>query len=111
LSVETVIDVISLVLLLGGSFFAVVGGIGLIRLPCFFARFHGAGITDTLGAGLILTGLMFQGGLSLNTVKLAMVLFFLLVSSPTSTHALAKAALHHGVRPRLAEQEDPPSTA
>ena len=97
--------------LLAGSFFAVVGGIGLIRLPCFFARFHGAGITDTLGAGLILTGLMFQGGLSLDTVKLAMVLFFLLVTSPTSTHALAKAALHHDVRPRVAAEEDPSSSA
>jgi multicomponent Na+:H+ antiporter subunit G len=109
--VETVVDVISLVLLLAGSFFAVVGGIGLIRLPCFFARFHGAGITDTLGAGLILTGLMFQGGLSLVTVKLAMVLFFLLVTSPTSTHALAKAALHQDVKPRLANEEDPSSSA
>jgi multicomponent Na+:H+ antiporter subunit G len=109
--VETVVDVISFVFLLAGSFFAVVGGIGLIRLPCFFARFHGAGITDTLGAGLILIGLMFQGGLSLATVKLAMVLFFLLVTSPTSTHALAKAALHHDVRPRLAKEEEPSSSA
>ena len=108
---DTVVDAISLVFLLAGSFFAVVGGVGLIRLPCFFARFHGAGITDTLGAGLILTGLMFQGGLSLDTVKLAMVLFFLLVTSPTSTHALAKAALHHDVRPRLANEEDPSSSA
>ena len=108
---ETIIDVISVVFLLAGSFFAVVGGIGLIRLPCFFARFHGAGITDTLGAGLILTGLMLQSGLSLVTFKLAMVLFFLLVTSPTSTHALAKAALHHDVRPRLANEEDPPSSA
>jgi len=109
--VETVIDGISFAFLLAGSFFAVVGGIGLIRLPCFFARFHGAGITDTLGAGLILTGLMFQGGFTLDTVKLAMVLFFLLVTSPTSTHALAKAALHHDVEPMLADEEDRSSSA
>jgi multicomponent Na+:H+ antiporter subunit G len=109
--VETVIDGISFALLLAGSFFAVVGGIGLVRLPCFYARFHGAGITDTLGAGLILTGLMFQGGFSLDTVKLVMVLFFLLVTSPTSTHALAKAALTHGLKPRLANEEDPSSSA
>jgi multicomponent Na+:H+ antiporter subunit G len=89
----------------------VVGGIGLIRLPCFFSRFHGAGITDTLGAGLILTGLMFQSGLGLDTVKLVMVLFFLLVTSPTSTHALAKSALHHDVKPMLATEEDPSSSA
>jgi len=109
--VETVIDGISFALLLAGSFFAVVGGIGLVRLPCFYARFHGAGITDTLGAGLILTGLMFQGGFSLHTAKLVMILFFLLVTSPTSTHALAKAALTAGLKPRLANEEDPSSNA
>jgi multicomponent Na+:H+ antiporter subunit G len=109
--VELAIDAVSFACLLAGSFFAVVGGIGLIRLPCFFARFHGAGITDTLGAGLILTGLMFQGGLSLDTVKLVMILFFLLVTSPTSTHALAKAALTRGLKPMLAKEEDPSSSA
>jgi multicomponent Na+:H+ antiporter subunit G len=48
---------------------------------------------------------MFQGGFSLHTVKLVMVLFFLLVTSPTSTHALAKAALTHGLKPMLADAE------
>ena len=51
-------------LLLAGSFFCIVGGIGLIRLPDFFARIHGAGITDTLGASLVLAGLMVQAGLT-----------------------------------------------
>ena len=60
-------------LLLAGSFFCIVGGIGLIRLPDFFARIHGAGITDTLGASLVLAGLMVQAGLTLVTVKLVMV--------------------------------------
>ena len=48
---DTALDVLSWILLLGGGAFAVVGGIGLLRLPDMFSRMHGAGITDTLGAG------------------------------------------------------------
>ena len=58
------VDYLSLVLLAGGSFFCVVGAIGLLRLPDFYTRLHGAGIIDTLGAGLILVGLMMQAGFS-----------------------------------------------
>lgn len=95
------LDILSVVFLVVGSFFALVGGVGIVRLPEFFSRMHGAGITDTMGAGMIMIGLMFQSGLSLTTVKLLMILFFLLITSPSSCHALAKAAQVHGVRPVL----------
>jgi multicomponent Na+:H+ antiporter subunit G len=107
------LDILTGICLLAGSVFAIIGGIGILRLPDLFARMHGAGITDTLGAGLILLGLMIEGGVSLVTVKLIMILVFLWISSPTSTHALARSALAHGVRPRLAgdpaPEEDAPS--
>lgn len=96
-----VIEILTWFFLICGSFFSIVGGIGIVRLPEFFSRLHGGGITDTLGAGLIVTGLLFQGGLSLTTVKLLMILFFLLVTSPTSCHALAKSALVQGLKPVL----------
>ena len=107
---ETVLNGLSWACIVAGSVFAVIGGIGLLRLPDVYARMHGGGITDTLGAGLILIGLMFQSGLSLTTGKLVMVLLFLLITSPTSTHALAKAALAAGIEPRVVEpEEDEPS--
>ena len=76
----------------------------LLRLPDFYARLHGAGMIDTLGAGLILTGLMLQAGLSLVTVKLLFVLFFILITSPTATHAIAHAAHVQGLEPVLGEK-------
>lgn len=100
------IDLMSTLCLVLGSFFAIVGGIGLIRLPEFYSRMHGAGITDTLGAGLIVIGLLFQAGLSLVAVKLLMILFFLLVTSPSSCHALARSALAHGLNPVLDSEEN-----
>lgn len=99
-----VLDIITWIFLLAGSFFAIVGAIGIVRLPEFFSRLHGGGITDTLGAALIIIGLFFQshehGGI-LVIGKLAMILFFLLVTSPTSCHALAKSALAQGLSPVL----------
>jgi multicomponent Na+:H+ antiporter subunit G len=88
----------SWLLLVSGSLFCMIGGIGMLRMPDFYSRGHAASVTDTMGAGLILFGLMLQGGMSLVTVKLAMVLFFLYVTSPTATHALVKAAYKSGLR-------------
>lgn len=98
------IDILSWALLVGGSFFCVTGAIGLLRLPDFYARLHGAGIIDTLGAGMVLTGLMLQAGFSLVTVKLLFVLFFILITSPTATHAIAHAAHTRGLAPVLGRQ-------
>jgi multicomponent Na+:H+ antiporter subunit G len=100
------LDIASWLFLVTGSFFAVVGGIGLLRLPDFYARIHGGGITDTMGAGLVLIGLTFQAGDWLVVFKLVMILFFLLLTSPTSAHALSKSAMAHGIRPLLAEEEE-----
>ncbi len=92
-------DLVSWICLVVGAYFAVVGAIGVLRLPDVFTRLHAAGMTDTMGAGMILIGLMIQAGLTLVTVKLILVLLFLLFTSPLSTHATARAALHGGVEP------------
>lgn len=95
-------DILSALCLAGGGFFCVVGGIGLLRMPDFYTRMHAASVAETLGAGLILLGLMFQAGLTLVAVKLAMVGLLIFFASPTATHALARAALLRGLVPKLA---------
>ncbi len=93
------IDIITWILLIAGAAFVVTGGIGLVRLPDIFTRLHPVGMTDTMGAGLILLGLMLQSGFSFVTVKLVLILAFLLFTTPTATHALAHAALLSGRKP------------
>ncbi len=83
--------------LLGGAFFSVVGGIGMIRMPDFYTRSHAASITDTMGATLILLGLAIYSGLNLVTVKLILIMVFLYLTSPTAAHALVKAAYSKGM--------------
>ena len=107
-------DVISWACIIVGAVFAIIGAVGILRLPDVFSRMHGAGIIDTLGAGLILVGLMFQAGFSLITVKLILIIVFVLYTSPTTTHALARAALNGGVNPLIERKEasgDEPSEA
>ena len=102
-------DLLSAVLVIGGGFFLIVGGIGLVRLPDLFTRLHAAGVGDTLGVGLFVLGFMFLADLGSVTLKLALVLLFLLLTGPVATHALAKAALHGGLRPIAPELGAPDS--
>lgn len=106
------LQVLSALCLAGGGLFCLVGGVGLIRMPDFYTRMHAASVIETLGAGLILLGLMLQAGLSLVSIKLAMVGLLLFFASPTASHALARAALLRGLLPRLTAPtatEDAPS--
>lgn len=101
--IEPIADVVSWVLLVSGGLFVVIGGLGLLRLPDVFTRMHAAGVTDTMGVGLILAGLAVQAGLTLVTVKLVLIFLFLFFTSPTASHALAKTALSAGVTPWLGD--------
>ena len=96
--------------LLGGAAFLLVGAVGLVRLPDFFTRIHATGVIDTMGMGLTLAGLILLAGWSLPSVKLLLILGFMLLTGPTATHALAKAALHGGLDPLPGRPPDPPSS-
>ncbi|HJL66498.1 MAG: monovalent cation/H(+) antiporter subunit G [Arenicellales bacterium] len=97
--VQWLVDLLSWAALLGGALFLVGSGIGLLRFPDFYTRLHAAGLADTLGTALTLLGLGLQAGFTQPSVKLAMILIFIWLTSPTSTHALAKSALHSGLKP------------
>ena len=85
----------------GGLLFILAGSLGVLRLPDFYTRIHAAGMTDTAGAEAILFGLIIQAGWSQTSLKLAMLAFFLLLTSPTATHAIAHAAKAAGLKPLL----------
>lgn len=96
---EILFDTLSWLFLISGSFFCLTGAIGLFRFPEFFSRIHAASLTDTLGASLILIGLMFQAGWGLALPKLILILVFSLLAGTTASHAMAKAALKSGLKP------------
>lgn len=102
------VDALSWLLLSAGGLFVLIGGIGALRMPNLYTRMHAASVTDTMGAVLVLAGVMLQAGFTLATIKLAAILLFLLITSPTSSYALASAALLSGIRPDAGLAADRP---
>ena len=90
------IELLSGICLIAGSGFGLIGAVGVLRFPDFFSRLHPAGITDTLCASLVLFGLMLQATDFAVVVKLLLILFFLLFTTPSATLALAKTAVQGG---------------
>ena len=93
------IDILSWIMLSAGGVFVFIGGLGALRMPNLYTRMHAASLTDTAGAVLIIGGIMLQAGASLAAIKLAAILLFLLVTSPTASNALASAAILSGLQP------------
>jgi multicomponent Na+:H+ antiporter subunit G len=102
----TLLDVLSWVLLTLGGISVLIGGIGALRMPDLYTRMHAASVTDSMCAILVLGGIMLQAGWSLATIKLIAILLFLLLTSPTSSNALASAALLAGTRPIAERKQD-----
>lgn len=84
-----------------GAILCIVGTIGVLRFPDFYTRLHAASITDTSGAGLVLLGMALMAPHWLVLVKLFCILGFLLLTSVTSSHALANGAHTAGLQPRI----------
>lgn len=92
-------DIVGGILILVGAFFYVVGAIGIYRMPDVFTRMHAASVSETLGVGFLVIGMMVLAGFTLVSAKLAIILAVILFTSPIATHALAQAALHEGISP------------
>ena len=89
--------VVAVLLICSGVFFLFMGALGMIRFPDFYTRMHAAGKCETLGSLLLLTGLAWAEGFTLSSVKLLVIALFIFVTSPTATHAIARAAYRNRV--------------
>jgi len=98
---ELLLDVLSWIFLLAGGFLGITGAVGIFRFPDFFTRLHAASVTDTLCVDFIILGLMLQATSLMMVIKLLLVFLILTYTSPTAAHALARAALHGGLKPLL----------
>jgi len=103
-------DILSWILLTTGGVFVFIGGLGALRMPNLYTRMHAASLTDTIAAALIIGGIMLQAGATLATIKLAAILMFLLITSPTASNALASAAILSGLQPEEGPVRPPSRT-
>ncbi len=105
-----IVEILSWLLILSGSFFLLIGSLGMIRLQDFWSRLHAASIIDSAGLGLLLFGMILQAGFTFVGAKLVLIVVFLLITGPTASHAVANAAFVSGSRP-LDMVEDQSETA
>jgi len=104
--VVTLREAVVVALAAGGAFFAVVGAVGLVRLPDLYSRAHATSKSETLGAVLSIAAVavVYQDGLT--TVKAVLLLLFMFLTNPTAAHAIARAAADRGIEPWTAEDTE-----
>jgi multicomponent K+:H+ antiporter subunit G len=95
-------DIFVSVLLLVGSFFTLVGGIGLLRLPDFFMRLHAPTKATTLGVGGVLLAAIVEAASFSVTMRELLIALFLFITAPVSAYLMAQAGLRCRVPSRAA---------
>ena len=83
--------IIAALLMLAGLFVLGVATIGIFRFSTMLNRIHIAAKCDTLGALLVLSSLIVLSGLTIFSLKLLLVIIFLWLSNPVSSHLVARA--------------------
>ena len=64
--------------------------LGVSRFEYVLNRLHASGVGDTLGIFAIVAGLVIATGLKLESLKLILLIFFMWLTSPVSTHYVAQ---------------------
>lgn len=88
--IDTVRFVLCALLTAGGVFVLVSGLVGVFRFRYCLSRIHAGALFDTAGIFLLLSGLMVAEGLTVTTLKMLLVILFLWLTSPVSSHLIAR---------------------
>jgi len=91
-------ETVGFILLIVGIAFDVIGCIGLVRLPDIYNRLQAATKCVTLGTCMILLSVVFYTGLNSIGVKALLCMWFILLTSPTGAHAIARASHRSGIK-------------
>ena len=104
------LKILSDVLIAVGAFFALVGVLGILRMPDTFCRMQASTCVSTLGViGVALGGLIyaiFVMGSASAAVKIAVIVLMIFVTNPVGSHAIAKGAYRAGIRPEKRMEVD-----
>ena len=92
------IEVLTSIIMVLGSLFCLLAGVGMLRLPDTLTRMHAATKAGTLGAGLILIAeAVFYRDTGITLRALATIVF-LLLTAPVAAHLIGRAAYHSGIK-------------
>jgi len=107
MDLHPVIEWTAAALIVLGSFFLLVGAIGLVRLPDFYMRLHAPTKASTLGVGSVLLASLLLGfGQGRAGVAELLITLFVFLTAPVSANLLAQAALHMRLPSRASVPEE-----
>jgi len=90
-------DIIGYILIIIGILFDIFGCIGLVRFPDVYNRLQASTKCVTLGTILLLVGVAVISGFGAIAAKAFVCAVFILATSPTAAHAIAKGSYASGV--------------
>ena len=101
---ETVFQLIAIIAVITGTFFSIVGVLGMVRLPDVYARLHATGKVGVFGVVLLLNAAVVWT--SLGWARALLLIALLMVAGPVVAHALSSAAYRIGIPMKRSEQND-----
>jgi multicomponent K+:H+ antiporter subunit G len=95
-------------LLVAGGLLTVIGSVGLVRLPDFFARMHGPSLGNTLGAGCVLISSMLTSSALLDRAVLheLVIAACIFINSPVTAMMLMRAAVYRAAARERSDKAD-----
>jgi len=82
-----------------GLVFIFFGTLGIIRFPDIYTRLQTSSKCDAAGAVALFVGLMVREGLDSFSLRILIILVFLLLTNPVASHAIARSAAIKGIKP------------
>ena len=112
-----ILNIITYILIAIGCFFSIMAAVGLHRFPDVYTRLHAGTKCTTFGSIFLIGAVVIQsvsawvteGGSSSQsvlTIHALIALIAILLTNPTSAHAIGRAAHRSGVKPARAVVDD-----
>jgi len=112
-----ILNIITYIFIGIGCFFNLLGGVGLLRFPDVYTRLHAGTKCTTFGSIFLIGAVVIQSvnawvaegassPQSILTIHALIALFAILLTNPTSAHAMSRAAHRSGVKPARAVVDD-----
>ena len=98
-------DILGAVFMTLGLFVIAVSVLGVFRMDTVLTRMHASSLLDTMGLFLTLLGSAFFICDTAGIIKLAIILLFMWIAAPLTTHLIAKME-HFLIEGRILNKED-----
>ena len=96
---STLVELISVTLLVIGGVFFLAGTVGILRFPDVYTRLHALAKVDNLGLGFTMLGLLVKASGIFAALKLILIWLLVLIASAIVSFLIAQRALDNGIQP------------